>query len=559
MSDPSAPRSRRGRPTLGGLAAGLFAASLLFGLLTPIYTDEVGWRFQARMAFDGVDRFIAEGCGPNTLAVPPLFMLPLRYASATANQWLADPIFIRLAGVFWALVWAAMVWRLTRRIGRDARERDVLRILGFGLLGFGVLPLLLVMSRPEQPLLLTLTAALLVAAGRWDAAARPADRAGRAALKAAIVVFAGALALGYHLKGVVYMPVFLACAALSSVGAAGRGARIAALAALIALSALAAPYWVTRFQCPADPVLAAALARENVASLVFDKGVSPETLGAILPGADPRGYIALALPAPAYMSDWLPRLDFKGKPVRTWRRLIRDSWCAALLLAAGCVTAAIVAAVRRRRVEPRVVLPVMLAGVAACWGVSQLNKNVYEAALALPAAMLFILLSIRSAALSPGQLKAARALACVILALSAGSQVILVAAYARPLWSAVHTPGYVAGQPFSVSPYGYGGIKADIVAAGRRCGIDPGGRPQALLVDDLTYFPYMTSWRPLHRLGVLSAWNGRIGDPIAYLKVHNSSGVVMGCALLPPGLRSRARAVGQFCCLGPPDWGGPGR
>src|SRR4051794_24442907 len=75
-------------------------ASLLFGLLVPIYTDEVGWRFAARSAIDGgVDRSVAENCGPNTLAIVPLFMQPLRYASATVNLAFADPMFVRLTGV----------------------------------------------------------------------------------------------------------------------------------------------------------------------------------------------------------------------------------------------------------------------------------------------------------------------------------------------------------------------------------------------------------------------------------------------------------------------------
>jgi hypothetical protein len=53
-------------------------------LYLPLYTDEVGWRFQlSRYVPDGgVDRFINETCGANTLAAPPLFMRPLRLFSS---------------------------------------------------------------------------------------------------------------------------------------------------------------------------------------------------------------------------------------------------------------------------------------------------------------------------------------------------------------------------------------------------------------------------------------------------------------------------------------------
>jgi hypothetical protein len=83
------------------------------------------------------------------------------------------------------------------------------------------------------------------------------------------------------------------------------------------------------------------------------------------------------------------------------------------------------------------------------------------------------------------------------------------------------------------------------------CGVDEPDSIRGLVVDDLTYFAYMTSWRPLHRLGVLRVWNGSITDPIAYLRARSSSGIVVGCLYLPLELRARAHRVGPFCCLGP--------
>ena len=106
------------------LAAAISTLGILFGLLVPIYSDEVGWRMQARSAIDGgVDRFLAEACGPNTLAHPPFFIVPLRYFSGYANLAFADPLFIRLAGVACALAWLAMLWMLIGNVSRSARER----------------------------------------------------------------------------------------------------------------------------------------------------------------------------------------------------------------------------------------------------------------------------------------------------------------------------------------------------------------------------------------------------------------------------------------------------
>lgn len=54
----------------------VFVASLLGGMMLPVYTDEIGWRLQERAALDGVDKLYSDICGPNTLAVPPSFMWP---------------------------------------------------------------------------------------------------------------------------------------------------------------------------------------------------------------------------------------------------------------------------------------------------------------------------------------------------------------------------------------------------------------------------------------------------------------------------------------------------
>ena len=64
---------------LRNAALGVLIAALLAGLFLPVYTDEIGWRLQERAGFDGVDKLYTEICGPNTLARPPFWMMPVRY------------------------------------------------------------------------------------------------------------------------------------------------------------------------------------------------------------------------------------------------------------------------------------------------------------------------------------------------------------------------------------------------------------------------------------------------------------------------------------------------
>ena len=530
------------------LATAAFAVSLLLGVLLPIYTDEIGWRFQARAALDGgVDRFVAEQCGVNTLARPPFFLLPLRYLTAWVNLWLADPIFVRLTGVLCAGAWVAMLLATIRALARDAAERVTFTLLAFGLLGLGVLPLLLVMNRPEQPILLACTAALLIAVtarpGEGDGHNRPG-----AAMRSGLVVLAGALALGFHLKAVVVMLIFLISAALSSRGPAGRPARIAGVVALLALTATALPYWVGRFQCPDDPVVAALLARQSIASTLFGASSFLEQLGPAFRSANPATYVDLILPRPHYTADWLPAglVDPFSKAFWAWP--IRAAWLGSLLLAALLL----IRSLMRRASGPdgvAALLPATIAAATIGWGALQLAKNDYEAALALPLLLLCVLLALRGAALGPKALRRVRIWSAAVALIALGSQAVVLGAYAGPLLKAARSPGYLEGQDFSFSAFGYGKLKPRIEAAGRACGIEPGRKPRGLLVDDLTYFAYMDSWRPLHRTGVLEPYQGRIGDPLAYLHRRGSAGLVVGCGYLSPELRARARRTGEFCCI----------
>jgi hypothetical protein len=141
----------------------VLVAMLLTGLMLPLYSDEVGWRLQERAGLDGVDKLYSEQCGPNTLAVPPWFMMPVRWYSALFNSAWPTPFAVRLSGVAYALVWTVMLLVLIRRLTVDGQRRGQLTTLACGLMGLGVMPWLLVWSRPEQPIILSATAALLIA------------------------------------------------------------------------------------------------------------------------------------------------------------------------------------------------------------------------------------------------------------------------------------------------------------------------------------------------------------------------------------------------------------
>jgi hypothetical protein len=73
------------------------------------------------------------------------------------------------------------------------------------------------------------------------------------------------------------------------------------------------------------------------------------------------------------------------------------------------------------------------------------------------------------------------------------------------------------------------------------------------MIDDLTYFTFMQSYRPQHQLGVIGLWKGSISSGLGYLRSIRSDGFVVGCHLLPADIRVKSMQVGQFCCMGAGD------
>lgn len=537
---------------------GLFGLAILAGMFLPVYTDEVGWRLQERAGIDGVDKMFAELCGPNTLARPPFFVMPVRWYSAFFNTTFADPFFVRLSGVFYALVWIAMLLVLIRRIAGDARDRLLLPVIGIGLMALGTMPLLLVWSRPEQPIVLAATAALLVAWSDW----RDRSVATPAALawgRSAAILALGVIAISYHIKAIFLLPLFLACLLFASRGRIAHAPRLLAAALLVLATGVAARYWTQRLQCPDDPILWAEYARNNMGAVltgVTDAGQVLTAIGKLIANISLPAYFRLPVPQPHPLSQWLEPGQIGAAGTEAWALAQEVLWGGAVLLAAVCALTLAGRIVRERRVDPRVVIAVILLGTVLAWSATQAIRNVYEASFVLPLTMLAVLFALAGRDIGRkdwfGRVLQAATTALGVAGIA--SLIAIAAIYGPSLARANRQSGYIAAQPVSLPVTGYTALKPRILATARLCGIGAPDSTRAVMVDDLTYFTFMGSHLPQHRLGVTGLWKGSMTDPIAYLRGRGSSGAVLGCHLLPPDLRARAKGDGMFCCLGPPNW-----
>ena len=372
----------RGTRVAARIAFASFLISILTGLLLPIYTDEVGWRMHLRAAYDGgVDRMLNDICGPNTIIAPPLFMMPFRHLSAWLNLTFPDPLYVRLLGVSLAIGWAFLLRALIGRIAVEPKLRARVTALAFALLGMGVLPIMLVMGRPDQVVLLSMTAALMVAAlagnsdaGKWRLAW----------LWPFLILLFALAAISWHLKGILVAPLFLTCIVFAGTAKRSRPPRIIAALLLVACALQGANYWVNRFRCSDDPVLNSLLAKENLAAALEAGGDWRVLVPAALHRALPVTYIALAESRPHMMSDWLPRGRIT-KPAMVNRFVVMNfAWHASLLAGLICLVRALQLRWRKRRLDLATAAPVVQAGLVMVWGISQQVKNDYEIMIVLP-------------------------------------------------------------------------------------------------------------------------------------------------------------------------------
>jgi len=422
-------------------------------------------------------------------------------------------------------------------------------------------PLILAMSRPEQPLLLVTSAALLIALADWKQGdpgnpLRTTPRS-KAWLRSALLFTLGVIALSYHLKALFLLPLLLVCLVFCCRGRETVLPRLVSGALLIVVGYVSATYWIDRLACPDDPALQELFALNN-----FGAGISGIDsmqalvgfVGQLVSNISLAAYVQLVAPVYEPMSSWLPPQQVSEAAMARWEYFLFVCWglagIAALLgFAKGARNSWL-----QRWIDPRVALSAVLVAAIVAWSATQGERNIYEAGLALPLLMLAVVLAISSAAAGARAVVMRNTLATLLGFAGIASIVFTAMLWMPSLRYANRQEAYIPVMPFSIPVFGYAQVKPQILKVAKQCHIPEPARAHRVVIDELTYFAFMPSHLPEHRLGVFKVWNGSIKDPIAYLKARNSDGIVVGCKNLPPDLRARAKSQGQFCCLGPEEW-----
>lgn len=139
-----------------------FAVTMWMAFYTPIYEDEMAWKiFSNRLFVDqGKLIYLFAQCNRGYLLDMPLTWFPMQWLDSVIYGNASNPALMRILGWIWFIVlvvcWASML-RMTSKLSTPS---CILFVTAF--FSFGVTPFAMVLNRPEQPLLIWLTVALLL-------------------------------------------------------------------------------------------------------------------------------------------------------------------------------------------------------------------------------------------------------------------------------------------------------------------------------------------------------------------------------------------------------------
>lgn len=529
------------------------AAAIGLGILVPVYVDEVATKLvQARFLADrGQMLSLFPQCSSGFVLETPASWYPAALVFALLYGGL-QPLGLRVAGVLLFVVWFAVFVGWVFLMAPDARQR-LRSVAGMAaILGLGVLPLSLILARPEQWLILILTGFLVLAAG--------ADRLwsrGRSWMPVALLAVFLLLTslLNYaHPKALFFLPFVLVAAACTF-----DLQRKWLLTLALAFSVFGAyqTYGVAKAvtRCEEAPVLAKMLAAQTTSMnmAVRDPVAFVAEVSTNL-GTAPGEIADHGVFQSQYQSGWLPPVPFaaEGRGMQALNLGLRGFWYLACLLAVLLPPMLLFlgtdkdAAVARRMLTPA--LWIGFVGHLALYK----EWNFYGGSLVIPLAGVLVVHSLARLRELPRLASAANGALGVLLLLVVASTAVLGRQLGPPLLRAARSADAVPvnQEAFSLNAFAYTSTRERIRSLAGSCGLAGDGATR-LVVDNLSYHAFTHLRQPVY-LGSLWPWGAGAdvaGKTRRLLVDMQSEGMIARCELFGPEFRHQTLREGDFCCV----------
>lgn len=507
-----------------------FLLTMWMAFFVPVYGDEPAWKLiGARLFIDaGKLLYFFPQCDTGQWIDIPLTWYPARLIDTLIYQDASNPWLLRNMG--WLLFCVLLTsWTAILRITSS------LSLVNSGLFvtsffSFGVLPFLMVLNRPEQPLLIWLTLGFFVML--WFDKHRVSGLAGKCLLTAFFALLA-CLVAATHPKGLFFFPVVL-LAWWRPVKSIPLGL---SLIAVMVWSALDTTHvWQMRTACAESPWL----------TKVFQSiSLQPQQLW-----QDPTGFIDAGKANLAAFRSYVQNIQFQDEYQSAWLRatpVVSSSFLTGVLVNAltwlPLLVATMLTMLNLGRQLWRREAGWWPTGLALALSLTALifiqsNKNFYEAGIVLPVILLVCIFSF-----TPQEGAGNRLLTHVLLPLMLVAATL--SAYTRHalfwdhahIWKAERMRGSVD-------------ISKLRSFAMDQCSISD--KSENLILDFSTYHAFWQHRRPMF-FGFFTQWWGTETNYKETLAKRNSGGLVISCQDFPADLTKIIKQSNGYCCASAAD------
>lgn len=527
----------------------VFVALIVSGLLVPIYADEVSTKMTQATVFLHDGRMLT--AIPQCLRYPTMRIPASWYPAAAVYQGLysgLNPLMIRVSGIIFGLLFVLAAALGLRRVAPGNLPYWPL-LAGFvAVLGLGVLPFTLVLSRSEQWFLLLLTYFA------FSPLLSPRGGVLFSGLHALVFVTCTSLLFYTHPKAAFFAPVVIVSGWI-----AFRGRRwLQILTAAFAIVCLAQSVLAAKelFDCENAPIIAAAFSKQtsSLSALVVEPvGLMLQLGGNLL--TFPKKVIDHSVFQLVYQSSWLPSVPV-GDALDGLVRLVNPliAGCLLLVIALGLAlppVAFVFARIRGSLGDLHFLTGILWLSLVAHLAIYR-TWNFYGGILVIGILILLIALSLGGIPWSKHLRKAGSAVLVSLCTVFLLSTLVLVSSILPRLINDGGARGLgVPGQPLSVPTFTYPAQREKIRRFASFCGLE-GDSARRLVVDDLTYFAFDGLREPMHLVYISESGMGpdiKGGDLIGFLNRMASPGVIAQCTFLPPAVRQYAMEDGNLCCV----------
>lgn len=454
-----------------------------------------------------------------------------------------DPIHVRLVGILFLLLETVLFWKLVRLI--FSRYQDICVNYYTCCLLFissGILPLMSVINRPEQNLLIGILLLLLIVLSNKT----------QSVIYTILTIVICIWIFSSHPKSLTIFPLIFCCAYFSS---RIRLIRFISITA-VSVGALDAFMFYNGYaDCPQDP---------NIQMIMSNWVLSPRLLisnpGEFLNKSveNLNGawiYLYHIFPRVDYVPNWLPSVHSESSKLAiNIARAAQGSWIGICIIIFFTSFYRLIKDLFRQRLllngdRNRVIGICLLVSLSFC-SAFQAKKLFYEAVFIVPLVFIGIILFCHQTVADLWYRVRGSHIRWLLYILLLSPGIVIGSIYFSPLYIA--TIKAELGQDdagiFQVPVTYYRVHRSQISDLAVQCGLDPKEQHNHLVVDDSTYFAFPHLFQPYHLLYVYYSWGQGIPDLRSFLIAQGSSGIIANCNLFPKSLVPLSLKSGDTCC-----------